>query len=155
MFDCIFISRTKFNGILLLISLANKRVSTVGFYFTSADFLASLIIISRPPNKPAPAEPWLLDAGFLAASVSDASDSSVSESSPSFITTGSCLGGAANDTYTFKDTRDKNIQCSCNPWRKQKIPWLLTDQKTISTDHNRTDKKKDTVVNLCFKLDLH
>ena len=68
---------------------------------TSADFRASLNIISSPPNKPPP-KPLLVVVVvvvvFLLDSASDASDSSLPESSPSFITTGSCLGGVANDT---------------------------------------------------------
>lgn len=71
-----------------------------------------MIIISRPPNKPPPPppEPLPLDAVFLVDSVSEASESSLSESSPSLITTGSCLGGATNDTYTCQDMQELSME---------------------------------------------
>lgn len=94
---------------LILSTLVNKGFNVVKLYVTSADLRASLIIISSPPYKPPTREPLLLDAGFLADSVSDTSDSSVSESSPSLITTGSCLGGATNDTYMHEETQGLNI----------------------------------------------
>ena len=73
-----------------------KSLHGIGNLLTSADFLASLIIISSPPNKPFPAF-LLLETFFFEDSASDRSDSE-SESSPSLMTTGSCLGGATNDT---------------------------------------------------------